>query len=387
MSYAKVFIAVLAVLLLSCTAFAYEVPLSSFGFNSISVEKQSSRECKDLNISLPDSALSENGSGILSLQADFNAYLDDSSYISVSVNDCKEQILWPENFSCTQSCWTRVFIPELKQGPVKVSLCAVLGGSTKSVSLGDNSFVGIFDTPVLQIQNESPSKIFLGERAKMSIVVTNSGTKEASIFVQFIHPDTRAKVPISSFDIVEGDSSASTILAAGETKKFDYYIKPSMVSSYNLPSAALFFTNIFGEKQSIISNHPQMSVVDQLKLETSFIVLNEKNPYQIKLLLKNNSSDTFTGKAIISPQTAFDTPVIDVEVQPSSEKEITFSTKDLPAGKYSFFATVSDSNDTYTSNAVNLEVEQTSTPFQIIFAVVCVIIGAGIFAWIYFARK
>jgi hypothetical protein len=72
----------------------------------------------------------------------------------------------------------------------------------------------------------------------MTIIVSNTGTKPADVFVQFIHPDTRAKVPIKSFDIVEGESSTSTTIAAGESKSFNYYIKPTTLGLYNLPSAS-----------------------------------------------------------------------------------------------------------------------------------------------------
>ena len=146
---------------------------------------------------------------------------------------------------------------------------------------------GFYDIPLLKIRNEAPSQIFLGDRAKMSIIVSNEGTEPASIYVQFVQPDTRAKVNISSFDIVEGDSSASTYLMPGETKKFDYYIKPSLISSYNLPSAALFFTNNFGEEQVLISNHPTLSVVKPNKLNLALIVSEEENENRtFKVIIK-----------------------------------------------------------------------------------------------------
>lgn len=380
------FFGILLFLFLLTNVFAYEAPLSNYGFVGISVDKASTKECKELTISIPDSAKEEVGAGILSVGAVFTDYKNDSSYLTISINEGVEEVLWPENFSCTQDCWARIFVPDLKN-ETKINLCAVLGGLTKKVEITSNSFIGIFDTPVLSIKNNAPNEIFLGERAKMSIVVSNNGTKAANVYVQFVHPDTRAKVTITSFDIVEGDSSATTTLNPNETKQFDYFIKPTVISSYNLPSAALFFNNIFGEKQTIISSHPQMSVLNPNHIEVSLFALNEQAPYNFKAIIKNNWAEPFKGTIIISPQTALKEAIQQIEVLGKSEKEIIFDSTELASGKYSFFATVTDMNNVYSSNKIELESKQNSVPFEIMFAILGIVIGAAIFAWIYFAKK
>jgi hypothetical protein len=361
--------------------------LTAYGFNGVLNEKTESRVCKEITINLPQSAILEKGEGILSINALFSDYQNDSSYISFSINGGAEEVLWPEDFVCNGNCWARIFLPELKKGTTKVNICAVLGGLTKSVSITNNTFIGVYDSPVLSIQNSAPSEIYLGERAKMSIVVSNTGTKAAEIYVQFVHPDTRAKVPIASFDIVEGESSATTTIAAGETKRFVYYIKPSLISSYNLPSAALFFTNYFGEKQVMLSEHPMMSVVEQKQVVISLVALGEKKPYTFKAIIKNNLSTTFNGSVFLTPQTVIQNPVQEFSIGPNSEKEITFTATDLEAGKYSFVANIRDGNEVYVSNPIDLEIKQEGIPFEIVFALIGIILGVAIFAWVYFVKS
>ncbi|MFA5125679.1 MAG: hypothetical protein WC462_01620 [archaeon] len=387
MAVLRIYCILLLIILFLTVGFAYEKPLSEFGFSGLTLEKENTKECNEINVLLPELAIAEKGAGILSLDVNFTEYQDDSSYVTVSINDSTEKVLWPENFSCTQNCWARIFIPDIKEKETKIKLCAVLGGLTKKLEITSNTFIGIYDTPILSIENESPSEIFLGDRAKMSIIVSNTGTKASSIMVQFVHPDTRAKVEITSFDIVEGDSSASTIINPGETKQFDYYIKPTVISSYNLPSAALFFTNVFGEKQTIISNHPQMNVVKLTKINVSIVAISEQEPVTFKAIIKNNLPDQFNGNIIFAPQTAFTESVRQVTIQGNSEKEVVFEAKDLQPGKYSFFATIKDSNDIYSSNKIELELRQTGIPFEVLFAILGIITGVVIFAWIYFVKE
>jgi len=261
----------LILIVFASLAVAVQFPLTEYGFLEITNLSPGTTQCRELVVSLAQEQAQEKGAGILSINAEFSESKNDSTYVSVLVNEKRELILWKENFSCASLCWARIFLPELKENETKLKICSVLGGASEKLTVSENSFIGIYDTASLEIKTTSPEIIFLGQRAKMSIIVKNTGSKAANVFVQFVHPDTRAKVPITSFDIVVGDSSASTVIEASDTKKFDYYIKPTLVSSYNLPSAALFFTNNFGEEQVIISNHQMMSVLNPQQISVSLI--------------------------------------------------------------------------------------------------------------------
>jgi len=386
MSKLRFFFGIFLLISLFSLVLAYQAPLTEFGFNGIILEKQSTKECKEIIFTIPDSAKDENGEGILSISGEFLDYQNDSSYITVSINGSEEKVLWPENFSCTQNCWARLFISELKSGQAKATICAHIGSLTKKVEIKGSSFVGLYDTPVLTIENDAPGVLFLGSRAKMSIVVSNTGTKAANIFVQFVHPDTRAKVTITSFDIVEGASSASATILPNESKKFDYYIKPTVISSYNLPSAALFFNNYFGEKEVLISEHPQMSVINPNHIDISFVAINETAPHTFKAIIKNNWAETFEGTIIVSPQTAIRNSTQEIILSGNTEKEILLQAEMLPAGKYSFFATITDQNNIFSSNKIELEVTNQAFPFEIVLAILAILAGVGIFLWISYKK-
>ncbi len=373
---------------LALSAFAYEVPLSEFGFTEISNTTNFTKSCKELTLEVPQDILSsEGGAPILSLNANFFNYSSDTSYVSVSINNSEENVIWPESFSCTDSCFARIFLPELEKGATQVNICTILGGKTDGIEVLENSKIGLYNTPVLTIKNSAPGVVYLGDRAKMTTTVTNEGTKASMIRVQFIHPDTRAAVNITSFDIVDGESYAVTTISPGETKNFVYYIKPTVLGLYNLPSAAMFFKNVFGENQFMISNHPMMSVQTRKQIEVSLIAINDSEPRTFKAIIKNNLDQAFSGFITVSPQTSIQEAMQEVEVPANSEKELIFQSDLLEQGDYEFFATIRDTNNIYSSNKISVQVQNNSLPIQMILAIVGIIAGALIFAWIYFLSE
>ncbi len=384
----KQYLILIFIMLLLSNVMAFEAPLADFGFKDINTSVISSKECQTIDVNLIEPSLGEKGVGLISLNAVFGGAEIDNTYISISINGQEEKIFWKEFFSCTNdSCWARVYLPQIKESISTVVICASLGGNTTNVFVSKNSLVGIYDIPLLEIQNTAPSEIFLGDRAKMNIIVSNKGTKNSTVYLQFVHPDTRAKVSISSFDIVEGDSSATTSISPGETKQFVYYIKPTLISSYNLPSAALFFTNNFNEEQVLISNHPTLSVVTPKQIEVSLVTISQENPVSFKAILKNNWGVDFNGTIIISPQTKIKNSLQSVFVLAKGEQEIVFESLQTDISKEKFFVTVIDNNNIYVSNIIELELEQNQLPLGVILAICGVLVGLLIFGWIYFNKK
>lgn len=382
----RAYLFLFSILLILSSVLAFEMPLSEYGFNDINTAIVAEKQCQTVTVAVLPEDMNQAGVGLLSINAVFGGNEIDNTYVSVSVNGGEEKVFWKEFFSCKDtSCWARMYLPELNQGQTDLKICAVLGGDTTDVAVLKDSLVGVYNIPLLEIRNESPSQIFLGNRAKMSIIISNKGTELSTVYVQFVHPDTRAKVAISSFDIVEGDSSASTSLSPGEIKQFDYYIKPSLISSYNLPSAALFFKNNFGEDQVLISNHPKMSVVVPNQIEISLVATSEESR-TFKAIIKNNFSVPFDGNIILSPQTKVIDSAKHVFVAANGEQEVMFETLPLET-KEKFFATILDNNNIYTSNSIEVESKQNQLSLGIILAICGIIVGLGIFAWIYYAKN
>jgi len=380
-----------ALLIFAQLALAYDSPLSHFGFQGITLSSPSSRDCWSYDFDVAGHMEGTLTHGIISVNASFDGPKNDNSYVTVKINGSAPKVFWPENFSCGENgCWARVFAEELGKGPTTIELCIATGSETTGAILSSGSYIGFYDTPVITIETMAPQTVILGERVKMSTVLTNIGSKDVSIFAQFIHPDTRSLVDITSFDIIEGDSSASTALKAGETKEFTYYIKPTLPSGYNLPYAVVFFDNIFGEKQALTSSHPQMVVVSPQQIEVSLIgtdaSTSSTNMMSLKVVVKNNWQTQYEGELTLSPADL----VIDADrnllVAAGGQKEVTFSTKSLSPGSYQFSAIVSDPEHAYTSNTVYFDVKKPEFPLEIVLAVIGIVAATVVLYWVYFAK-
>ncbi len=375
---------VLFILFCSSFALAYESSLDNFGFEPIIINQPNKVDCVDLNITLPVNELEETKDPILSVYADFLGEEGDNSYVSVQINDLKEKILWPESFFCETDCVSRVFVPELRNNSVMAKICLRAGG--KSTAKLTNAKIGLYNSPILSIENIAPNEIVLGQRAQIKIKVSNVGSKPSDVFVQFVAEDLRAFIDITSFDIVEGDASASTKINANEEKEFIFYIKPTQVSPYNLPSSVLFFENIFGEKQKVFSSHPQLSVIAQNQIDLVLIGGELKdNVFNFKVRLKNNYATEFDGNLTIFPMDLVEQKT-NIFLPSFGEKEIEFSTSTLPIGSYSLIAQVDNNASTYLSESISFDVTNKNYAFEIFFAIIAVIITITIFLAIHFEK-
>jgi hypothetical protein len=365
------------------SALSAETSLKNYGFNGIEILGADQLVCE--TIIIPQSE--EAGHGIISIYASFLGEIGDNTFVKVIFDDSIEQLIWPENFSCKTDCIARVFTPFLNKD-VKTTICLNSGGKAINSKIFANSLIGIYNTPVLEIEHISPGEIVLGERAKMLIKVKNRGNLPADIFVQFLAEDLRTFLKITSFDIVEGDASAKTTLKVGEEKEFIYYIKPTNTSAYNLPSAVLTFDNIFNETQKITSNHPQLDVIDQKRLNLLAVggELSD-DEFNFKILVKNNWATSFEGKLSITPFDLINDYSSVISLKPFEEKEFLFSTKNLNPGHYSILAQIDTNNDFFVSESLEFTVNKRDYSFEILFSTIALFIAMAIFAWIYFQKN
>ena len=364
---------------------AQEQLLSVNGFESIKINTFDTTKCQEITLNQFNTGPSDY---ILSLNAKFVGKENDNTFVSLKINDLKERIIWPENFACANDkCIARVFVPELKDGSVNAKICLRTGG--KSVAeLLDTSKIGSYESAVLKIENISPEEITLGERAKMTIKVTNTGSISEDIFVQFIAQDLRSFLEITSFDIVEGEASATTTIAPGEILEFVYYIKPTIVSNYNLPSAILFFENVFNEKQSMLSSHPQLSVLEPKQIDLTLIKEEaENNSFNFKIKIKNNWNQKFDGNLVIFPIDLIENSSQVISLNPNSEKEINFKVENLKPGNYSVVVKAQSELFEYTSESINFLVVQTDYSFEIILSVLAIIFSFAVLAFIYYKKN
>jgi len=104
MRYLGILIAIAVLFITAQTAFAFEAPLSSYGFSNVSLSGSPAEKCQDIIVTLPESAKAEAGAGILSINADFLDPKIDNTFVAVSINDAEANMLWTEDFACKDTC-------------------------------------------------------------------------------------------------------------------------------------------------------------------------------------------------------------------------------------------------------------------------------------------
>ncbi len=378
-------------LILLTSVFSVEYLFSVNGFNGMIVENSEQSSCQDISFQVSAESFVSTEVPIISIKANFLPTFVGDSFIRYTLNESKTNNLWGEDFNCdNNTCWARIYLEknDLQQQNT-LKLCAYVLGQTEKIEILPESNIGFYNAPAFTITSTSPGQVFLGEKVPMKIITTNYGTIDSEVFIQFIENDVRSVLEISSFDIVEGDSSASTIIKAGETKEFDYTIKPTLVSSYNLPYTVLYFTNNFGEQQAVESNHPQLIVIDEAKIEAAIVAeeLNSDNSLNFKVILRNKRFSPFEGILKVSPEDKIPNAIMQVILPPNSEKEFSFKTNILPIGNYSLSAVLTDSNSEIKAQPIEVSVTEESTPVEIYFIFFSIIISVGLFIIIYLYWK
>ena len=145
--------------------------LSTYGFNGITLVGSNQKQCYSVAVDYT-SKETASADGILSLRAEFIGKDGDNSYVLTKING-KEKVIWPEDFACGDSCWARVFIPELKYVETDIEVCLIAGGATQKAALFSDSTIGLYPSPVLLIENTAPEEIFLGQRAELKTTIKN----------------------------------------------------------------------------------------------------------------------------------------------------------------------------------------------------------------------
>ena len=224
-------------IVLLTTVFSVEYPFSINGFTGMIVKNSEQSRCQNISFQVPAESFIGGEVPIISIKSNFFPNFVGDSFIRYTLNESKIGTLWGEDFKCDNNvCWARIYLEknDLHQQNT-LNLCAYVLGQTEKIEILPESNISFYDAPAFTITSVSPEQVFLGEKVPMKIIATNYGTINSNVFIQFIENDVRSVLEISSFDIVEGESSAQTEINAGETKEFNYTIKPTLVSSYNLP--------------------------------------------------------------------------------------------------------------------------------------------------------
>ncbi len=246
--------------------------------------------------------LNEKGSHlIVSINATFKPEMHGTASIDFFINN--EFIGRKElsDFVCSAGeCWTRMEIPkELLEKDNRIKICGKTGKSITGIEISSDSLIGAYLMPIINSRGfkkciytdkgacTTKYNAKLGEDLNVNIIIHNSGSREA--FVRF--RDKRAIIKDREERKELGDVDFNFLLPAGSTKRISYQIRVKELGKMSLVPSVIYYDNVFGEEQSILSNVVDVEVFSVKPTVNVFIVGkdNEKRTAKVKIVVSNNS--------------------------------------------------------------------------------------------------
>lgn len=296
-------------MMLIIMSFAVATPiitLNEFGMESFEIQGINEKKCTQINFYFEKIDEIKSDSNLVAqmlLKAEFentNGLAEIEIILNNSVKKIKER-----EMNCDEDgCYKTIYLNKETINEINtLKLCGKTGNQESKIILRENSKIGFEKTPRFLEQEftKTPEKnnILLGEDLEMTIYITNSGSKDADVYISHIAKEVEQVVDITTFNVVIGDSETTTTIKAGETKEIKYTIKPNQPSNYILPSATLNFQNIEGKTEQIRTEHPEIKVdAPDMNFFTFYLKNQEKyftnEDIEFQLAIKNQSLITQT---------------------------------------------------------------------------------------------
>ncbi|MEK6973015.1 MAG: BatD family protein [archaeon] len=271
-----------------------EKVFSDSGYSDFIVEGKNQQQCFTYNF------LGETDSGlypVLSLNTEFFPVTAGTVQLDIYLNEIKKASLNATDFKCSGQCISRIWFNQddlLEKNDLNV--CISTSNSITKATILSSSIFGFYETPLFSkdtfVKSVETKTVNFGEMLKVTLKLKNIGSKKANVDVNYMRNLVESEP--KSYDII-GDSYFSGVIEAGEEKTFEYVIKPLRVGTITIIPSSVEFTDIFGEKQVLLSNVVEI-VVEELTDKVISEIILDKSKAKIgetvnaKIALKNISS-------------------------------------------------------------------------------------------------
>ncbi|MDO8646919.1 MAG: hypothetical protein Q7R70_00700 [Candidatus Diapherotrites archaeon] len=371
-----------------------EVSLKQANFQGLVAEGQEVQQCATYAF-LKEAIAEQKGVFIVfSAHALFSPASQGNAKVSVFLNNFETLAEFkPVDF---QNGWARVEVPInglLEKNSLKV--CAKTTSSITKVEVLDDSTIGYYKMPKFELKKAvSETRPIIGRELEITLTATNIGSEAATAKISYWN------IELNIAQITRGDSEFNGIIQPGQSVTMRYFVKPKYAVQMDLASAILEFDNIFGEKQTVYSNRPTIWVQEpEFKVKAFYSITEQKafQPGQSTTLvltarnegvndLENISIKVVKPEGLIVSKDSFE----NISLKAGASKTFEISASSLEEGILQIGCSVeySDYKVVNTKCApLNIEFEKPKQNNLLIFAIVLLIVGAIIYAFIYRPEK
>jgi hypothetical protein len=340
---------VLAVILLSTVVSAETITQSSFqslGFAAFENNQPNESSCRDFLLFKDLNKNSADYYTIVSLRVQFEPVASADANVTVFL-DANPEALATSEATDFRDNWWRVQLPnEQLREQNNLTVCLNNSSSTtRSVLLADSLF-GTYKTAEFKpedfaktVSNYQP---LYGQEFVQTVSLKNSGSEAATVHIQYEKPG----ISFRHLAFVKGDTNFDGIILPGQTVSFSYSMKSTQTGPFTLPAAIVFYSNIFGEEEKLVSNYPVIEVKEP-DIKVQAVVLNKTVEKRIvpgkalvfQVLLTNYGQFELSNIALIFPEQEglslnSQKNILVSSLKPGENKTIDFSVTPNQPGSY-----------------------------------------------------
>ncbi|MFA4907026.1 MAG: BatD family protein [archaeon] len=285
-----------------------EKSFSDSGYSALAVSEADTEKCAEYQFLKDMNQNSAEYYTVASLHAEFSpvASRDAKAAVYLAKSGSTEFILVKQASSADfRQNWMRVELPkESLSGQNTLKVCLKTSFSTSNASLLADSMIGTYKMADFSgtnsiVQSVSSREPVVGEQVTVDIKVTNTGSEGTLAKIYYWD------VPMleSAMKVVGGQTEKEEFLEAGQSTTMTYYIKPKRPIEMSLPSAIVSYTNVFGEKQTVLSNYENLKVKQPPFLVSATILPDSETNktgknVPISIAVKNNGTTTVYNVAV-----------------------------------------------------------------------------------------
>ncbi len=301
-----------------------------------------------------------------------------------------------------------VYFPQdkwLKENLVKV--CIRTSSNVNKIGFLAKTKIGLFESFYfpkneglkLELETKTP---FVGRQFKINAVAKNYGSKD--VRVTMYYRKNELEKALKELSILKGETSKSGFvpkckerdkegkcIIPGELKiKYDAVANKPILMSV-LP-AVMEFTGPFGQKQYLLSDRPQISVLEpQNDISAEIILTKDKvekeEIFEVNVVMKNISEKEIENVNVwlIAGEKKVEKFV--PLVNSGETKEVIYTTKIESAGKYEIYCEVSYNGEVSECERTFLTVTEKSVEIEAIMTILAGLFGLGLVAYYFYFKK
>ncbi|MDO8428015.1 MAG: hypothetical protein Q7S92_02265 [Candidatus Diapherotrites archaeon] len=277
-----------------------ETSFEEKGYSDLVIDGKNLSDC--LEVSFLSQNLDADFYPVFSLNTVFTPTRQGTGTIKVKLNNIELMNVQTSNelMNCSEdsACTLRVWADQNAiQEENTLEICLSTSDSITKAVLLESSKIGFYKTPIIQTVNFTQStengKYFVGEDIPIEITVTNTGSQDAVVDVNFARPV--AEEYLHDLTVVGDTYYENAVIPAKGSKTFTYTAKlNSQHDLIGFVPAILLYTNVFEEQQELHSNYILLQIVEKIEVTSGLLVtqavLNTSENTEIKAVIRNNST-------------------------------------------------------------------------------------------------